>query len=304
MSEWYYTSAGQQVGPVTAAQLKQAAQSGQLTPTDLVWKDGMPDWTSATKLKGIFDPTTPEPALTAAGPQPGGPAAQRAPQPHYTPPQYPAVVTQASQIAYYNPTAGLGARLASTMKGFPTPTGPQDQWPLADVHLGQLAVAESHRKHIRALASLFNLFFVLGVIGSFLLSIAVVIMLAFSPRSARGLGDPMFIVNAGISIGTTILYYFAARETRRCRAWPAILFTILFGLAILFVFGSVFFATTITVRGPGSGAGMLGAGMIGAVLVCVIPFAFLWMCIKAMTAIPRFLACPVWAQEALVAAKL
>ena len=59
MSEWYYTSAGQQTGPVTSAQLKQAAQSGQLTPNDLVWKDGMPDWVPATKLKGIFDGAPP-----------------------------------------------------------------------------------------------------------------------------------------------------------------------------------------------------------------------------------------------------
>src|SRR4051812_15217347 len=114
MSEWYYTSAGQQNGPVTAAQLKQAAQSGQLTPTDLVWKDGMPDWVPATKLKGIFDATPNSTAPTAADATvapldaPAAYAQQPAPQ-QYPAQQYPGA--QPSQIGYYNPTAGLGARL-------------------------------------------------------------------------------------------------------------------------------------------------------------------------------------------------
>src|SRR5687767_8776172 len=55
MSEWYYTSGGQQVGPVTSSELKQAARSGRLAPTDLVWKDGMAEWSPATKVRGLFE---------------------------------------------------------------------------------------------------------------------------------------------------------------------------------------------------------------------------------------------------------
>ena len=54
MSEWYYGRNGQQQGPVTSNQLKQLAQSGQLLPTDLVWKDGMSEWAKASKVKGLF----------------------------------------------------------------------------------------------------------------------------------------------------------------------------------------------------------------------------------------------------------
>jgi hypothetical protein len=323
MSEWYYTRAGQQVGPVTSPQLRQAARSGELAPTDLVWKDGMAEWAPAGKINGLFTsapaatapvaaPAAAQPASAASSPdtfdlQPASdnPAPWQSPQPHHAAGNQPAAA-----IGYYNPTAGLGARLAAHLKGFPTPTGPQDQWPLADEHLGQLAIAESHRKHIRALAGLFQLFFALGIIGSIFVVIAVLIGLALSGgRRGPGVGFGAIglVVNALFSVGLTILYYFAARETRRCRLWPAILFAVLYGLFILFIFGSVLFSAGMARPGPGPGpssAGILGAGMFGAVLISIIPFAFLWMCIKAITAIPKFLACPVWAQEALVAAKL
>jgi hypothetical protein len=55
MSEmWYYNRGGATVGPVSAPDLKQLASSGQLVPTDLVWKEGMRDWVPAEQLKGLF----------------------------------------------------------------------------------------------------------------------------------------------------------------------------------------------------------------------------------------------------------
>src|SRR5262249_298739 len=53
-STWYYAQGGQQFGPVSSRQLKRLAAGGQLRPTDLIWKDGMADWTPALKLKGLF----------------------------------------------------------------------------------------------------------------------------------------------------------------------------------------------------------------------------------------------------------
>lgn len=54
-NEWFYTLNGQQAeAPVSAAQLKQLAVSGQLKPTDLVWQDGMFDWVPAASIKGLF----------------------------------------------------------------------------------------------------------------------------------------------------------------------------------------------------------------------------------------------------------
>ena len=58
MSEWYYSQAGQQIGPITSAQLKKNAASGPLQPADLVWKDGMAEWTPAVRVKGLFPAVT------------------------------------------------------------------------------------------------------------------------------------------------------------------------------------------------------------------------------------------------------
>ncbi|MBM4128246.1 MAG: DUF4339 domain-containing protein [Nitrospira sp.] len=72
--EWYYTTGGQQGGPVSTAQLKQLASSGQLSQTDTVWKQGMADWVPAGKLKGLFvatNPYTPPPSPPAPPPKQG-----------------------------------------------------------------------------------------------------------------------------------------------------------------------------------------------------------------------------------------
>src|SRR5436190_7368165 len=52
--EWYYSVGGDRQGPVTAAELKKLAEAGTLKATDLVWKDGMPDWVQAKSIKGLF----------------------------------------------------------------------------------------------------------------------------------------------------------------------------------------------------------------------------------------------------------
>ena len=54
---WHYGRKGHQFGPVTDAQLRQLAASGQLLQTDLVWKKGMPQWVKAGQIKGLFPPT-------------------------------------------------------------------------------------------------------------------------------------------------------------------------------------------------------------------------------------------------------
>ncbi len=62
--QWYYSKQGQRVGPVSEAQLQQLVASGQLQPTDLVWKQGMTNWTSASNA-GLFPC-----AAESAGPPP------------------------------------------------------------------------------------------------------------------------------------------------------------------------------------------------------------------------------------------
>jgi len=42
--EWHYANNGSQQGPVSQAELTQLVANGTLTPTSLVWKEGMADW--------------------------------------------------------------------------------------------------------------------------------------------------------------------------------------------------------------------------------------------------------------------
>jgi hypothetical protein len=66
---WYYSKQGQRVGPVSEEQLRQLASSGQVQPTDLVWKKGLAQWTEARKVKGLF-PTAPAANPPSAAPVP------------------------------------------------------------------------------------------------------------------------------------------------------------------------------------------------------------------------------------------
>lgn len=54
-ANWYYTKNKEREGPVTPAQLKQLASKGWLAPDDLVWKEGMPNWLPARKVRGLFE---------------------------------------------------------------------------------------------------------------------------------------------------------------------------------------------------------------------------------------------------------
>ncbi|HUT12066.1 MAG TPA: DUF4339 domain-containing protein [Thermoguttaceae bacterium] len=61
--QWYYGRGGQQHGPVTTQQLQKLLASGQLQPSDLVWREGMAEWTAAEKVEGLV----PKPESTVPG---------------------------------------------------------------------------------------------------------------------------------------------------------------------------------------------------------------------------------------------
>jgi hypothetical protein len=52
-ANWYYTKNRQQMGPVTLEELQRLAGQGLLSPRDLVWQEGMADWTRAGN-QGLF----------------------------------------------------------------------------------------------------------------------------------------------------------------------------------------------------------------------------------------------------------
>lgn len=52
--QWYLLRNGQQIGPISSKQLQQVATSNQMTPEDLVWREGYADWVPAKRVKGLF----------------------------------------------------------------------------------------------------------------------------------------------------------------------------------------------------------------------------------------------------------
>ena len=60
-NQWYYSKNGKQQGTVSDEQLKQLAATGNIQPSDLVWKEGMSQWAEARRIKGLF------PTISAVG---------------------------------------------------------------------------------------------------------------------------------------------------------------------------------------------------------------------------------------------
>jgi len=71
-TEWFYESGGQKRGPVGSADLKRLAESGVLTPSDRVWKEGLANWVAASSIKGLFSaaPATVPPSRPSLTPPP------------------------------------------------------------------------------------------------------------------------------------------------------------------------------------------------------------------------------------------
>ncbi len=86
--EWFYAKRGKQEGPIDIATLQGMLRSGQVAPTDLVWRDGMPEWAPAGQIAelsaGAGPPPQPAPISLPGGlqiPQ-AGPAAVYQPPVH------------------------------------------------------------------------------------------------------------------------------------------------------------------------------------------------------------------------------
>ena len=69
--KWYYARENKQMGPVSAAELKRLATTGELNPDDRVWRQGMGTWDAARNVPGLFDiivdPPPPPPPPSISG---------------------------------------------------------------------------------------------------------------------------------------------------------------------------------------------------------------------------------------------
>jgi GYF domain 2 len=67
---WHYTRDGQQRGPVTADELRQLAEAGELEAADLVWTQGMAGWATLGSVEELRPRRADACAITAAAPRP------------------------------------------------------------------------------------------------------------------------------------------------------------------------------------------------------------------------------------------
>lgn len=70
---WHYSVSGARNGPVTAGDLKCLADAGTLSPTDLVWKEGLPNWVPASSVRGLFVNAAAPPPLPTTSRPPAAP---------------------------------------------------------------------------------------------------------------------------------------------------------------------------------------------------------------------------------------
>lgn len=100
-TQWYLYKDQQQTGPMTWEQLLEKGKAGAVGPADMIWTEGMPNWTRADQVKGLI-PAVPPPNPAYSPPPPGVQASQ-----------------QPSNISYQHapsayPGAGSSARPGST----------------------------------------------------------------------------------------------------------------------------------------------------------------------------------------------
>ena len=106
-TQWHYVQNGASAGPVPEEQLKVMIATGALKPTDLVWSEGMAQWTAAQALPEL-QPQAPAPAPTPA------PAAAPAANP-YTAPQA-AVQAQAPETPTTGPVSEEAVEMLARTK--------------------------------------------------------------------------------------------------------------------------------------------------------------------------------------------
>lgn len=100
--DWFYAQGGQQMGPISAVELKQLVDAGKVRPDDLVWQEGMKQWAAAKTVKGLF----PKGAPAAAAPPIATP-------PMATPPTAQQPAAAPSGVAPIPLTAAAAAPIAA-----------------------------------------------------------------------------------------------------------------------------------------------------------------------------------------------
>jgi hypothetical protein len=197
----------------------------------------------------------------------------------------------------------LGDRVARAFKGYPWPNGPHADWPLTDHQLYELQKTERHRKFIRNAATLYRVLFIYSVISIAYALYGLLVVTTYRSgtvvrldrlREMSAYEQLSFWVPIGFQAGLAVLCLFTSRATIKCRPWAPIVMLCYFGLTAALLVLLMFLA--VAAHEPGA--------VPILVVLLAFPSLFIYFCVRALTSMPRFLRSPVWAQEALIQAKL
>jgi hypothetical protein len=114
-ANWYYARGGQQAGPTDLQTLRDMIASGQLMASELVWRDGMPDWQPAGQVAALSD------AFGGGGGTGGGTGGGGAAEYPVAP---SAAGYPAQQAGYPQPQAGYGQQQAGYPQAQPAAYAP------------------------------------------------------------------------------------------------------------------------------------------------------------------------------------
>ncbi len=303
-TRWYYAKAGtnDRQGPVAVEQVQEKLRTGELTGSDIVWRQGMPQWAPIGAMPEFgsaprpIAPPLPPRAAPVAQPM-SAPAAPAPVQPLEGGGVAPTAVPHS--VGYFTPGADMPMRARQNLAKFATPTGPLGDWPLNDGHVMQLAEAVKWRKRIIAASGLTRFFFLIYTLIAIVMVCITVAMLVSSKNFARD-GLPMLIASAVI-VPFAVLFGFAGKAIRYCRSWGALVLAILCTLGLV-----VQVASLVLVQfAPRSGASSRsdGSELIGGAIGLFIGIAIAVVYWRAYSATPKFLNSPVWCQEALAVAE-
>jgi hypothetical protein len=111
MADWFYAQGTTQQGPVALNSLIDLLRSGALTGNDLVWRDGMAQWTPAgqvPELAGAFASAAHmQPVQQSGIAAPAGAAATPATVPYYGQPYYPPTSSPHASMATTSMVLGI-----------------------------------------------------------------------------------------------------------------------------------------------------------------------------------------------------
>ncbi len=144
---WYFAKDQKKLGPFSSAEFKELADTGQVLPTDMVWKEGIEKGVLAAKVKNLFStppagvspaPAAAEEGIAAQEPlaegKPEREEVQPSPLPNDPVPTAPAATSTGSAEEPATPPQGSAA--AATAAEVPrkkTPIQPQASAPKARV---------------------------------------------------------------------------------------------------------------------------------------------------------------------------